>query len=69
MDAPHIWDVAITSAHVLGAAVILGTLITLHARARALGTVPTWTAATLPAQNPLPITEPLANPQPLPHGQ
>jgi cytochrome c oxidase assembly protein subunit 15 len=69
MDAPHIWDVAITSSHVLGAAVILGTLITLHARARALGTVPTWTAATLPAQNPLPITEPLANPQPLPHGQ
>jgi cytochrome c oxidase assembly protein subunit 15 len=43
MDSPHIWDVAVTSAHVLGAAVLLGLLTTLVSRARALATVPTWT--------------------------
>ncbi len=43
MDAPHIWDVAVTSAHVLGAAILLGLLSTIFLRARALATEPSYT--------------------------
>jgi cytochrome c oxidase assembly protein subunit 15 len=48
MDAPHWLDVAISSAHVLGAAILLGLLSTLVLRARALATAPSLTAKLVP---------------------